>query len=318
MGNATLSGLWATADGNTPAGATYTITLKSNSLGCSVNGGFWAPNGGFNVNGTLIVDATNATGSSVSIGSYGSSTYTGAIIGSGGILMLLGNGTQGNANSLLGNTVQPNVNFFNIAGNTVNNGSIIINNTSLFNYQGTSSITGSGSIVMNNVTLASDFRNNQYCYWNTTSMNISGQTIDMTNSQITFGDKNGNGSISNVTINCNGGNNYIAINYGMVSNVSGLKIRGFGGGDKLDLGSYGYGDWCSYDPKTGILTISTYDSRGTVFSIPIDIGLGYDPNGFSKEQFYTGTSGDAGITYLAAAPCYLSGTLIETAQLRHN
>ncbi len=313
MGDATLNFWNQSANGSTPWGATYTITVGSNFLGGQINAGGLFPNSGFSIQGTLIVDASNATGGwSASVGSYGSANYTGATIGTTGTLVLKGNGTQGFADPTLATAV--NSNFFNIAGQTTNYGQIIIENCSLFNYKGTSTISGNGVITMNNVTIPTDWGGHQYCYWSTSFMNISGQTINMTNSQVTFGDRNGNGSISDVTINCSGGNNYIAINYGMASNVSGLKIRDFGGGDKLDLGSYGYPDWCSYNAQTGQITISTYDSSGNVHTLSIDIGLGYDPNGFSVQQFFNGASGDAGITYLAAPPCYLPGTLIETAR----
>ncbi|WP_222546914.1 Hint domain-containing protein [Asaia lannensis] len=248
----------------------------------------------------------------MSLGSWGSANYYGAIIGSNGVVTVNGSNKQGNVDPT---GILQAVGFFNIAGNTVNNGTMNIGWTSLYNYKSTGNITGNGTINLQNVTLASDFRGNQYCYWFTSFQNISGQTINMTNSQIAFGDRNGGGSISNVTINCSGGNNYIAINAGMLGSVTNLKIRGFGGGDKLDLGSWGMADWCSYDPSTGILTVSTYYPNITnIVSVQIDIGLGYDPDGFSLGYFFTGASGDAGLTYLGAPPCYLTGTLIETAR----
>lgn len=210
--------------------------------------------------------------------------------------------------------------YFNIAGTTINNGTMNIGWSTVYNYGATSTISGNGVINLNDVTLATDLVGSKYCYWNTTFFNISGQTINLKNSQISFGSRDGKGSISDVTINCSGGGNYIAINAGMYSNVSGLKIRGFGGGDIIDLGSIGNADMYSHDPKTGILTIQTFipgDNSPETATVSIDIGLGYDPLAFNQVATYNGIAGfgrDTGIQYLGAAPCYLGGTLIETAR----
>ena len=208
------------------------------------------------------------------------------------------------------------VGFFNIAGNTVNNGTINIGWASVYNYNATSTITGNGVINLLNVTLASDFRGNKDCYWNTTFTNISGQTINMTNSQISFGTQGGKGSVSDVTINCIGGGNYIAFNAGMAANVKNVKIRGFGNGDVIDLGSYNMQDSYYYDSYTGFLTVSTW-YNGQYISLSIDIGLGYDPGGFSVVKTYEGSvAGDTGISYVAAAPSRSACPTDNTAQLR--
>ncbi|MCO6161174.1 Hint domain-containing protein [Asaia lannensis] len=208
-------------------------------------------------------------------------------------------------------------NLFNIAGNVVNNGTINVNNAALFNYNQTGRIKGTGTINLTNVTIASNYSNAQYYYANNTFTSISNQTINMTNSHVVFGSSSSSSgvtsAIKNVTINCNGGGNYIGICPAMLpSNVSGLKIRGFGNGDILDLCSSGSADSCSYDPATGYLTINTSYGGNTV-TLTIDIGLGYNPAGFSTYNLFSGSS-ESGISYAGAPPCYLAGTLIDTAR----
>lgn len=295
--------------GTTKEGETNTFNVNSNCTGCWV-AGTAGQNDPFNVDGTLIFNL--AAGASVSLGGWGDASYRGAIIGQGGVVEVNGSGQQGTVNS--GNTWDTN-GYFNIAGKTYNNGTIDINNCTLYNWSGdwhgTSSITGFGTINLTNVTLAKDQYGNQDCYWYSSFVNVQTQTINLQNSQISFGTKNGDGSIDGVSINCSGGNNYIAFNVGMQDNVKGLSIRGFGGGDIIDFGSRGYSDTATYDPQTGILTLATYNAPGSLVYLHIDIGLGYDPTQFHQVKTYTG-SNDYGIQYDGPAPCYLAGTLIET------
>lgn len=302
----------SSASGTTDAGETNTFTVTQGTIGCWL-AGTMLQNNPFDVNGTLVINL--GKGSSLSLGGWNSANYDGARISAGGVVQVNGSGGLGVVDSIGSNTPKG---FFNIAGNTVNNGTININNFSVYNYKSTSTITGSGTINLTDVTLATDTLGSKYCYWNTTFTNISGQTINLQNSQISFGTQNGTGSISDVTINCSGGGNYIGICAGIYNNVSGLRIRGFGNGDIIDLGYVGQADWYTYDKTTGILTVSTYypsDSGPITVDVEIDIGLGYDPSGFQQVPTYTGPAGlggDKGLQYLGAPPCYLSGTLIET------
>ncbi len=305
MANINFPSFVSHADATTPAGVTNTITLSTGANWCWTHGPS-GQNSPFNVDGTLIFNM--AANSSVALGSYSGSDYYGATIGSNGVVTVNGSGEQGAADVSTGVAIG----FFNIAGHTTNNGILNISNCSLLNWQNTGTITGSGVINLTNVTLATDISNDQYCYQNATFTNISGQTINMVKSQISFGSNGGVGSLDNVTINCTGGNNYIAINSSIISDVKGLKIRGFGAGDILDLGSIGSNDSYVYDPKTGILTIST-NYNGATVSLNIDIGLGYDPSGFTIVKTYTGST-DTGVSYTPAPPCYLAGTMIDTAR----
>ncbi|MCO6160951.1 Hint domain-containing protein [Asaia lannensis] len=313
--SATLWGSAQSASGETKTGETNTIAVNQNCTGCWVAGGFIVYNQPFTVAGTLVFNLHQ--GSSISLGGWSANSNSGATISEGGVIQVNGSNKIG--------VVDPSgigipYGYFNISGNTVNNGTINIGWSTVYNYGATSTITGKGVINLKNVTLATDLVGSKYCYWNTTFYNISGQTINLENSQISFGSRDGKGSITDVTINCQGGGNYIAINAGIFNNITGLKIRGYGNGDIIDLGYLGSADTFGYDPSTGILTVSTWVSGSSApvkAIVQIDIGLGYDPAGFQQVPTYNGIAGfgkDTGVQYLGAPPCYLAGTLIETAR----
>jgi len=292
-----------------------TINLNKNWMGtpptgCWIGGGDASNTTTFYVAGTL--DINFVQGSSFSLGSWNWDSNAGAQLAPSGVINIVGSGVRGYVDPA--GIILPN-GFCNIAGQTLNNGIINVSDCTIYNYGGGASISGAGTINLKNVTLAGDGFGSADCYWNNAFTNISGQTINVTNSQISFGTRNGVGSVNNVTINCNGGGNYIAFNAGLQGSVNNVLVRGFGNGDILDFGSVGKGDTYTYDPATGLLTISTLDSNNKTISITLDIGLGYDSAGFSIVKTYTGGYGggkDTGISYAGPAPCFLAGTLIET------
>ncbi|RUT25076.1 hypothetical protein C0V97_13445 [Asaia sp. W19] len=180
----------------------------------------------------------------------------------------------------------------NVRGAIVNNGTIDITGISLTPYQ-PASITGSGTINLRNVQL-NGYTRNPTSY---SLFLVSGQTINMENSSLAV-----RGGMTNTTINLKGSNNYIAFNF--QSGPVNLKIRGFSQGDVLYVWNGNGSNSFSYDPATGILTITQLTK-----TIRLDIGLGYDRNAFSNADSY---NGNKGVTYTRAAPCFLPGTLIAT------
>ena len=180
----------------------------------------------------------------------------------------------------------------NIKGTVVNNGTINITGISLLPF-GASSITGTGTINLKNVQLRGNTKD-PTAY---SLLTVAGQTINMENSSLSV-----QRSLTNTTINLKGSNNYIAFNF--QSSVVNLRIRGFSQGDVLYVWNGNGTNSFSYNPSTGILTITQLTK-----TIRLDIGLGYDPNGFTNAGSY---NGNKGVTYTRAAPCFLCGTLIAT------
>lgn len=295
----TTSFTWA--EGQTNEYDINNITVNSGLVPCWITGG--SDGAAFTVDGTMIVNM--GVGAGIALGVWDGSSLNSATLGASGVLEVNGSGVQGSASSYDSLNAKG---FFNLAGNITNNGSITINNCSVFNYNASSTINGSGTINMNNVTLASA-SGKQLCYGNPTFMSITGQTINMNNSQVAFGCADVSGGVaSSLTINLSGGSNYI----GFIPNttVSAITVTGFGVGDIIDLAAKGVTDAYQYDPSSGVLLIYATIS-GKLQHISINIGLGYDPNGFSLASTSSSDT-EKGITYNYPAPCYLAGILIST------
>ncbi|WP_438382050.1 Hint domain-containing protein [Asaia sp. BMEF1] len=180
----------------------------------------------------------------------------------------------------------------NVKGSVVNNGTINITGISLLPFAA-SSITGTGTINLKNVQLRGNSKDPSYY----SLMTVAGQTINMENSSLSV-----QRSLSNTTINLKGSNNYIAFNF--QSGVVDLRIRGLSQGDVLYVWNGNGANSFSYNASTGILTITQLTK-----TIRLDIGLGYDPNGFTNANSF---NGNRGVSYTKAAPCFLTGTLIAT------
>lgn len=291
-------------NGTVDAGDTRTINVNDGVIRCWTYGpGYFPPfvnDTSFTVGGALVFNL--GKGSAISLGGWGSTT-TGATINAGGYVTVNGSGERSTAN---GAADQSAVGFFNIAGKTVNNGTIDLNNTTLFNYNFNSAVTGSGTIKLTNVTIAESTTSQD---WNNPSFaSIDGQTLILTNSQIVMGTADG-GSATNLSIVLNGNSNYVA--FRQKTFVQGVKIRGFGKGDILDFAVPGASDQWAYDSSTGILQIRYSPNGGAASLISIDLGLGYDPDLF-KQVLIPGTTSEYGVQYAGATPCYLAGTLIRT------
>ena len=302
MTDTTLSSRFTWAEGTTSEGDINNITVNPGLVPCWISGN--PGDAAFTIDGTMIVNMGEGAG--IALGVWDGSSLNSATLSATGVLVVNGSGVQGSASGYDSITAKG---FFNLAGNITNNGSITINNCSIYNYNASCHMTGSGTINLNNVTLASA-GGKQLCYGNPTFMSITGQTINMNNSQVAFGCAavSGGGVASNLTINLTGGNNYI----GFIPNtsVSSITVTGFGIGDIIDLAAKGVTDSYQYDPSSGVLLIYATIS-GKLQQISINIGLGYDPNGFSLASTSSSDT-EKGVTYNYPAPCYLAGTLIST------
>ncbi|WP_222546920.1 Hint domain-containing protein [Asaia lannensis] len=177
-----------------------------------------------------------------------------------------------------------------------------INNQGVLSFQdiglfaaSTNDLTGGGTLNLTNVRVV----NNLLTY--EMFGNINGQTINLDNSDINIF-----GTYNNVTINCSStGKNYIGIP--KITSATNLKIRGWGANTILDFQDIDV-EGHSYDPATGLLTVSNQNMTKTAV---IDIGLGYDPNSFKNQSTAFGVKG-MGLIYSLAAPCFLENTMIET------
>lgn len=288
-----VSGAKPWADGSVGEGDTKTIIVQyfgaNGSTAGSTGGAICnqdypkTANGVMTVDGHLIIDMAYAV-STVYFG-YGSGTvgnYTTPCINAGGQVDINGYGSY-NGNNF--------VNFYNT---TTNNGTLNVSNITMYTGDANSTITGTGTFNMTGVRLSGDNGNFNAC---TVGKIGGGQTINMTGSDLSVYT-----SLTDVTINMNGGGNYLALRPTITArNVS---ITGFGQGDIIDIAYLNGDDTWHYDPATGDLVVTS-----GAYSFTVNIGLGYDPDLFASTN--TAYPGMKGVTYLATAPCFLAGTLIE-------
>lgn len=300
--NVTVRTSLTPVDGTVAAGDTRTITLIAGVSRCWTRGPSILQNdSNFTVSGNLVFNLGQK--SSISLGGWGS-TSTGATISAGGCVTVNGSGEHGEANGVSDTSA---TGFFNIAGNTVNNGTIILNNTTLYNYNNNGNITGNGTIILNNVYMAE--HNSLINPENTSFSNISGQTLVMTNSQVSIGTGKG-GVAHNVNIVLNGNNNYLVFREHI--DYYNINISGFGQGDVLDLALPGGVDSAAYVIDSGSLQIKSFNANtGEQQFIYVTLGKGYDPSLF-KTVLIPGTDNQYGIQYVGPTPCYLPGTKIHT------
>lgn len=158
-----------------------------------------------------------------------------------------------------------------------------------------SNITGAGTLNLTDMRLIAD--NDSFPYAAIGSI-TGGQTVNMTGSDLSVYT-----ALTDVTINMNGGGNYLALQ--LNNKISNVKINGFGQGDIIDFAYASGEDTWSYNPQTGDLTISNF-----TYSHTVNIGLGYDPAKF--RQVPTKYPTMYGLAYADPAPCFLAGSLIRT------
>lgn len=147
-----------------------------------------------------------------------------------------------------------------------NDGTITINNISMFSGSATSVITGRGTLNL----IASRLKIDHDAHDSPSIGSITGgQIINMTGSDLSVQTK-----LSDVTINMKGGHNYLALRG--IAEMDHVVVRGFGKGDMINLATgVGANSW-SYDAQTGILSLSGHNCTKS-----IDIGHGYDPSKFA-------------------------------------
>jgi len=289
-----VSGAHPWADGSVQEGDTKTINVQftsndgttAGSAGGAICNQDWpaTADGPMTVDGHLVINMNYMISTAYfgyGIGNIG--TYTQPVISETGQVDIIG------SKSYNGN------NFVNFINTTFNSGILNVSNISMYSGDINSTIAGTGALNLTNMRLIVD--NNSFLYAAVGSI-TGGQTVNMTGSDLSVYT-----ALTDVTINMNGGGNYLALQPN--NKISNVKINGFGQGDIIDFAYASGEDTWSYNPQTGDLTISNF-----TYSHTVNIGLGYDPAKF--KQVPTKYPSMYGLTYTDPAPCFLAGSLIRT------